>query len=89
MRAVVGTPSPRCWVECAQVAPEQSSANVATCIAGAVIGGMLGHQVGDGRGQQQAAVGRDGQRCEGSPGQTRPDDRDVTYTFLGWVIACR
>lgn len=62
VRAVVGTPSQRCWVECTQVAPEPSSANLPTGIAGAVIGGILGHQIGGGRGQQQAAVGRRGPR---------------------------
>ena len=105
-RAVLGTSGQRCWVERAQVAPEQSRANVPAAIAGALIGGILGHQVGGGRGkdiatvggvvagaaiganvgrdgQQQAGVGQDVQRCEGTPGQARPDYWDVTYLFRG------
>jgi uncharacterized protein YcfJ len=57
VRAVVGPPEQRCWVEREQVAPAQSSANVPGAIAGAVIGGILGHQVGNGRGQDIATVG--------------------------------
>jgi len=106
VRAVLGTPGQRCWVERAEVAPEQSRANVPAAIAGALIGGILGHQVGGGRGkdlatvggvvagaaigaqvgrdgQQQAAVGQDVQRCEGTPGSARPDYWDVTYLFRG------
>ena len=56
-RAVVGTTGQRCWVERAQVAPEQSRANVPAAIAGALIGGILGHQVGGGRGKDIATVG--------------------------------
>jgi uncharacterized protein YcfJ len=57
VRAVVGPPEQRCWVEREQVAPVQSSANVTGAIAGAVLGGILGHQVGSGRGQDLATVG--------------------------------
>ncbi|CAN5147891.1 hypothetical protein BH11PSE10_BH11PSE10_07580 [soil metagenome] len=57
VRAVLGTTGQRCWVERAQVAPEQSRANVPAAIAGALIGGILGHQVGGGRGKDLATVG--------------------------------
>ena len=58
VRAVVGTPEQRCWIEHQQV-PEASRgpANVGAGIAGAVIGGILGHQVGGGTGKQLATVG--------------------------------
>lgn len=59
VRAVVGTPEQRCWIEREQVPQEQrrSSTNVPATIAGAVIGGILGHQVGDGRGRDLATIG--------------------------------
>ena len=55
VRAVVGPPEQRCWVERDQV--QQSRSNVPAAIAGAVIGGILGHQIGDGRGRDLATVG--------------------------------
>jgi uncharacterized protein YcfJ len=57
VRAVVGQPEQRCWVERAQVEPDHSSANIPAAIAGAVIGGILGHQVGGGRGKDIATAG--------------------------------
>lgn len=58
VRAVVGTPERRCWVERQQVVEERSDGiNVPGAIAGAVIGGVLGHQVGGGRGKDIATAG--------------------------------
>ena len=57
VRAMVGTPEQRCWVEQEQVPQEQSKVNVPGAVIGAVIGGILGHQVGGGRGQDIATVG--------------------------------
>jgi uncharacterized protein YcfJ len=57
VRAVLGTPEQRCWVEREQISQERSQANVPGAILGAVIGGILGHQVGGGRGQDIATVG--------------------------------
>jgi len=57
VRAVVGTPEQRCWVEREQVAQDRRNANVPAAIAGAIIGGILGHQVGGGRGQDIATAG--------------------------------
>ena len=57
VRAVVGPPEKRCWVEREQVAQERGNANVPGAIAGAVIGGILGHQIGSGRGQDVVTVG--------------------------------
>jgi uncharacterized protein YcfJ len=57
VRAVVGPPEQRCWVEREQVVQERSGANVPGAVAGALIGGILGHQVGNGRGNDIATVG--------------------------------
>jgi len=58
VRAVVGPPEQRCWVERQQVAEAgRGDANVGGAIAGALIGGILGHQVGGGRGKDVATVG--------------------------------
>ncbi len=57
VRAVVGTPEQRCWVEKEQVAPARSNISIPGAVVGAVIGGILGHQVGGGRGQDIATVG--------------------------------
>lgn len=57
VRAVVGSPEQRCWVERQQVAQEQGGASVPGAIAGAIIGGILGHQIGGGTGKDVATVG--------------------------------
>jgi uncharacterized protein YcfJ len=57
VRAVVGTPEQRCWIEREQVVQERSGINVPGAIVGAVIGGVLGHQIGGGRGQDIATAG--------------------------------
>lgn len=58
VRAVMGTPEQRCWMEREAVAPPpRSSTNVPGALAGAVIGGILGHQVGGGSGRDIATVG--------------------------------
>ena len=58
VRAVVGPPEQRCWVERQQVVESASSApNVPGALVGAIIGGVLGHQVGGGRGQDVATAG--------------------------------
>jgi len=57
VRAVVGPPEQRCWVEQQQVSTG-GGANVPGAIIGGVLGGVLGHQVGSGRGNDVAtAVG--------------------------------
>lgn len=57
VRAVVGQPEQRCWVEREQIATERRSSNIPAGIAGAVIGGILGHQVGGGTGKDLATAG--------------------------------
>ncbi len=57
VRAVVGAPEKRCWVEREQVKSEPRSSNVPGAVVGALIGGVLGHQVGGGAGKDLATVG--------------------------------
>jgi uncharacterized protein YcfJ len=57
VHAVVGPPEQRCWIEHEQVVQDRGGANVPAAIAGAIIGGVLGHQVGGGRGQDIATAG--------------------------------
>jgi uncharacterized protein YcfJ len=56
VHAVVGPPEQRCWVERQQVV-QRNDVNVPGAIAGAVIGGLLGHQVGGGHGRDIATAG--------------------------------
>lgn len=56
VRAVVGPPERRCWVERQQVEGRRDEPNVGGAIAGAIIGGVLGHQVGGGRGRDAATA---------------------------------
>ena len=53
VRAVVGPPQQRCWVE-RQVIDNGAGINVPGAIVGGVVGGILGHQIGSGRGQDVA-----------------------------------
>jgi uncharacterized protein YcfJ len=58
VRAVMGTPTERCWVERQQVSePARGDRNMGGALAGALIGGVLGHQVGGGTGKDLATVG--------------------------------
>jgi uncharacterized protein YcfJ len=88
VRAVLGRPEQRCWVEREQVSAAQEprgDVNVGAAIVGAVLGGVLGHQVGGGRGKDiataggavaGAAVGANiGRDSEGRPAVTRDVQR--------------
>ncbi|MFO1324953.1 MAG: beta/gamma crystallin-related protein [Burkholderiales bacterium] len=67
VRAVVGPPQQRCWVEQQQVATGSPDVNVPGAIIGGVLGGILGHQIGGGRGQDIATgVGAVGGAVVGS-----------------------
>jgi len=98
VRAVVGPPDQRCWVERREY---NSGANIPGAIVGGVLGGVLGHQIGGGRGQDVATAGgaiagaavganvgrdeygRDVQHCADVSRNDRPDYWDVTYVFDG------
>lgn len=54
VRAVVGPPEQRCWVERQVVDAATGAINVPGAVVGGVVGGILGHQVGSGRGQDVA-----------------------------------
>lgn len=97
VRAVMGPPTQRCWVERQQLPQE---ANVGGAVVGGVVGGILGHQVGGGSGKDLATAGgavagavvgsrmgggpstRDVQRCQTVAGD-RPAYWDVSYHFRG------
>ena len=54
----MGAATQHCWVERQQVSDSaRGDVNVGGAIAGALIGGVLGHQVGGGRGKDLATVG--------------------------------
>ncbi len=57
VRAVVGPPEQRCWMERQQVNEPRRDPNVGGAIVGALIGGVLGHQVGGGTGKDVATAG--------------------------------
>lgn len=57
VRAVVGPPERRCWIEREQAAQEQSQVNAPGAVLGALLGGVLGHQVGGGSGKDIATAG--------------------------------
>lgn len=57
VRAVVGPPEQRCWVEREEVAATRGDPNVGGAVLGALVGGILGHQVGGGVGKDIATVG--------------------------------
>jgi uncharacterized protein YcfJ len=54
VRAVMGAPTQRCWMERQQVSG--GSNNAGGALVGALIGGVLGHQVGGGSGKQLATA---------------------------------
>jgi uncharacterized protein YcfJ len=57
VHAVMGSPTQHCWIERQQVSQPSNDRNVGGAIAGALIGGVLGHQVGGGTGKDIATVG--------------------------------
>ena len=56
-RAVLGSPAQRCWVTREQVSQPSGGVNVPGAAFGAIVGGILGHQIGGGSGKQIATVG--------------------------------
>ena len=72
VRAVVGPPEQRCWIESEQVPQAQSGNDLPSAIAA-----ILGYQTA-----AAPPVYKDVQRCASVPSQ-RPDHWDVTYYFEG------
>jgi len=57
-RAVYGPPEQRCWMDREEVGDAgRGNRNVGGALAGALIGGVLGHQVGGGSGRDLATAG--------------------------------
>jgi len=55
VRAVVGPPQQRCWVEPTLVdSSRPAGVNIPGAVVGGAIGGIIGHQIGGGRGQDIA-----------------------------------
>ena len=79
VRAVMGPPEQRCWVERQQVTEQRIDPGSA--LAGAVIGGIIGHQLGSGHNRDAATAG--GAVVGGAigsqvgPGSTVVRERDV------------
>ena len=71
VRAVVGPPEQRCWVERQEV-EGRSAPNV---------GGAIGANIG----RNGEVYSQDVQRCTSVPSNAPPDYWDVTYTFRGQV----
>lgn len=57
VRAVVGAPEQRCWIEHQQVSQPAHGGNIGGALMGAVVGGVLGHQIGGGTGRDVATAG--------------------------------
>ena len=57
VRAVVGPPTQRCWVEREQIVQNSGGSNAPAVVAGAILGGILGHQFGGGTGKDLATAG--------------------------------
>jgi uncharacterized protein YcfJ len=87
VRAVVGQPEQRCWVERGQVSEDRDHGNIVGGVAGAVIGGILGHQVGSGRGNDLATAG--GAITGGLIGMNVARDRDGRPAYTQDVQKCR
>jgi uncharacterized protein YcfJ len=78
VRAVVGPPEQRCWVEREQV-QAQGDFSVPGAVVGALIVGVLGHQVGSGSGNTAATIGGTvaGGAIGGNVGRGGVQTRDV------------
>ena len=87
--AVMGPPEQRCWVERTQVQAPQRRTNVPGAVAGALIGGILGHQIGGGTGRDIATVGgvvagaAVGSRVGGGSSSSYPQDVQRCDTVRG------
>jgi len=87
VRAVVGAPEQRCWVEKGEVNQDHDHGNIVGGVAGAVIGGILGHQVGGGRGNDLATAG--GAVAGGLVGMNVAREHDGHAAYTQNVQRCR
>jgi uncharacterized protein YcfJ len=87
VRAVVGPPEQRCWVEHGQAVQDRNEGNILGGVTGAVIGGILGHQVGGGRGKDLATVG--GAVAGGAVGMNIARDRQGQPAYTQDVQRCK
>jgi uncharacterized protein YcfJ len=101
VRAVVGPPEQRCWVEQQQVV-SGGGPNMGGALIGGILGGVLGHQIGSGRGNDVAtavgavtgaAVGANVNRSGGQVNtqdvqrcQTVPGSAQPTYWDVTYVF---
>jgi uncharacterized protein YcfJ len=74
VRAVMGAPEQRCWVESEEV-EKKGKRSVGGAILGGVIGGVIGHQIGNGTGQDIATAG--GAVAGAAVGSNVGRDKDV------------
>lgn len=56
VRAIMGAPNQRCWVERQDVPAANNPNNVGGAVVGAIVGGILGHQIGGGTGRDAATA---------------------------------
>jgi Beta/Gamma crystallin len=78
VRAVVGPPERRCWIEREQAIQERRDSNSPEAMVEALLGGILGHQISN----RQPSM-RDVERCSTGPSRGVPRYWDVSYTFRG------
>jgi len=57
VRAVMGPPEQRCWIEREQLVQQRPDIHIGGALLGAVVGGVVGHQIGGGTGQDIATAG--------------------------------
>lgn len=86
-RAVFGESGQRCWMERQQVPEPRRDTDVGRAIVGALIGGVLGHQVGGGTGRDLATAG--GALAGAAIASRTGEGRDGNYgAYPGEVRRC-
>ena len=78
LHAVVGPPDRRCWIEREQAIQERGDHSIPAAMVGALIGGVLSHQIG-----KRQPLDRTVEKCTTGPSRGVPRYWDVTYTFRG------
>jgi uncharacterized protein YcfJ len=89
VRAVVGPPERRCWIDREQAILERSDNTIPAAIVGALVGSVLGHQIGGGHGQDIATAGDAvagavvGSHAGGDKNTRQPHARDIERCTAG------